>query len=171
MTVRRRSALVCSTLIASAVGVTAIPAGSSTAHAERVAGQSPSVAAAAKPNCKHKPAAEPITDYWRFVKKGAPPKGAVLRCGTKKWGYRHFSKRWSTSFERNISKTLAHPKLIITNGNSRIYCRKYNTSSAKFYFKVVYSVKDVPGTSTGNTGIITSTWDKKGGTCDTAAKG
>ncbi|MFI0448232.1 hypothetical protein [Actinomadura sp. 6N118] len=167
MTARRRSALVCSTLIASAIGVTALPVGSATAHAERVAGQSSSVdAAAAKPNCKRKPAATPITDYWRFVKKGSPPKGAVLRCGTKKWGYRHFSKRWSKSFERNISKTLQAPKRIKKSGSSLIYCRRYNISTAKYNFKVVYSTKEVPGTSTGDTGIITSTWDKKGGSCD-----
>ncbi|MBA8954484.1 hypothetical protein ACFQU9_45380 [Actinomadura namibiensis] len=171
MTVRRRSALVCSTLIASAVSVAIVPLGSSTAHAEPVAAEPSSVAAAyTKPNCKRKPAAEPITDYWRFVRKGSPPKGAVLRCGTTKWGYRHFSKRWSKSFEAKISKTLAAPtKPIIKNGNTLIYCRKYKISNAKYYFKVVYSVKDVPGSITGNTGIITSTWDKKSGTCDKAA--
>lgn len=126
-------------------------------------------AALAKPNCKHRAAAHGVRDYWRKrLGHGSAPLQAVLRCGTEKWGYRHFNKRWSQGFEVKMGNTLAKPNVIIQLGNKLIYCRKYGISKKKFYFKVVYSIGDVPGSNTGDLGIITATWDKKGGKCDDA---
>ncbi|MEU6719557.1 hypothetical protein ABZ897_49550 [Nonomuraea sp. NPDC046802] len=126
-------------------------------------------AAYAKPNCKHRAASHGVRSYWRERPDHGSSLQAVLRCGTKRWGYRHFNQRWSKNFERKIGATLAKPTVIIQEGNTLIYCRKYKISKKKYFFKVVYSVKDVPGSYTGDTGIITSTWDRKGARCHRAS--
>ncbi|MCW2913904.1 MAG: hypothetical protein JWN52_1972 [Actinomycetia bacterium] len=175
MVARKRISVIRSGLIACAVAAVIVPLVFGTANAAEsgvkvarasVVAATPDVSAAySTPNCKKKAAAYRVRLYSRlYASHGLS--AAPLRCGTSKWGYQHFSKRWSKSFEQNLSKTLRYPKFRYMFGATTIYCRYYGTSQAKYYFKVVYSTRDVPGASTGETGVITATWDKKGGTCD-----
>ncbi|MFG2895212.1 hypothetical protein [Streptomyces sp. NPDC048248] len=75
-----------------------------------------------------------MSKYYRGVKLAA-----VLRCGTSKWGYRHLvSKgRWSTSFGKKISRTVATGAVDYQGPGQVIYVDRRNQCPPKEVFRVI----------------------------------
>ncbi|GII92776.1 hypothetical protein [Sinosporangium siamense] len=84
-----------------------------------------------------------------------------LRCGNRRWGYKHFAHRWSNSFESHLERTLNDPTVQQRGGSTRVVCRRVNASPERQWFKVVHTTD--PGDR--NLGIITAVWEGPSGTC------
>ena len=111
-------------------------------------------------NCKGKSPQRILARYGHASTRYGYP--VALRCGNKNWGYKHFYKRWSNSFESHLERTLNEPTAVKQGGNKVVVCRKVSRSGSKKWFKVVhttfYRKKEI--------GIITAVWEGKTGTCE-----
>lgn len=120
--------------------------------------QSPADAAAF--NCTGKDPQHILARYGYSASGAEYP--VPLRCGNSSWGYKHFSSRWSNSFESHLERTLNNPTVRKLGGTTRVVCRKVNASADRKWFKVVHTTY----TTNDNQGIITAVWESSSGSCE-----
>jgi hypothetical protein len=84
--------------------------------------------------CKGKSKKTIVRKYYRGVRVAA-----VLRCGTKNWGYRHIRARhgWSKNFDNKIRRTVATGVEETPLPGSKIFERVTNQCPPRVTFKVV----------------------------------